>query len=656
MTQGHTRAIRIAAWVAATLAAAFYFFQYSTLAPNHTDEALIIGYIDDMAHGKLPFYDFIDAYGLFNWIFPVAFYRAFGDTVWGIRMWMLVLKLITTALTYLLVRRLTMAPDSGGDSNDQRGGRFYAAFAAIFVAILVGVPWQAQQTAYASHTSTALVLAAWNFILCPPLRKPKHNVYAAGVLTAITIWTKLNTGMYLLAGGLFAYFFWIPVSFDGARDADGTERALSGAESASRRALFRRARIAGGFLYLVAFGAFVRRHFNVWFFLYLAVPLLIGVGFTLRTVAFSKSDDSPRSDQHVRPWLVYLLVSVGLSFFVLISYYGEHANLYLRELSGILKTIDYTAPFPALGVQSYYIGLNDYYWLELPWFLTALFALWVWLGSFRGRGVLAFGDAWPARRARLGSLFVLSTLHTFVMYARSDEIHICQALVLVLPVIFVVLADLDEFSHAKSAAVRFPVRLAMVGFGFFYGQSLFVTPTLDSLRIGFSEWRNPALVHLRYREKFSPYVRDASPNLFDRDWDEAEDQAGAYVKSISVPGEEILLLTANRLLNYDSNTRPQGGRYHFLFYLASVGLLDRDGFDALVPPVVIGDILRHPPRVIVSSMGNVPLQNVFPEFRRLRDTYYVKTRGFRHILIYELRILGKPLAVPARTPKPYTIE
>src|SRR5262245_17225035 len=84
-----------AASAAAARFAAFYFFQFSTLSPNHTDEGLILQYIDDIAHGEWPFYDFIDAYGLLNWIFPVAFYEAFGETVWGVRMWMIALKLIT---------------------------------------------------------------------------------------------------------------------------------------------------------------------------------------------------------------------------------------------------------------------------------------------------------------------------------------------------------------------------------------------------------------------------------------------------------------------------------------------------------------------------------------------------------------------------------
>src|SRR5262249_39130307 len=153
---------------------------------------------------------------LLNWIFPVAFYEAFGEKVWGVRMWMIVLKLITLFAAYVLVSRLTLVRaknDQPGDSATWVPGRFYAAMAAIFTTVLIGAPWQSLQTAYAFNNVMPLVIGAWYFILCAPLESPRKNVYVAGALTAAAIWTKLNTGMYLFAGGLFAYFFWIPVRF-----------------------------------------------------------------------------------------------------------------------------------------------------------------------------------------------------------------------------------------------------------------------------------------------------------------------------------------------------------------------------------------------------------------------------------------------------------
>ena len=72
--------------------------------------------------------------------------------------------------------------------------------------------------------------------------------------------------------------------------------------------------------------------------------------------------------------------------------------------------------------------MNDFYWLELSWLLTFLFFVWVVLAEFCGPR--AFGTAWPRRRAQVSSLFVLVTLHSFVMFARADETHIYQTFVL----------------------------------------------------------------------------------------------------------------------------------------------------------------------------------------------------------------------------------
>jgi hypothetical protein len=339
---------------------------------------------------------------------------------------------------------------------------------------------------------------------------------------------------------------------------------------------------------------------------------------------------------------------------VLVGYYGSYARLYLTEMSGILKTIDYTSPFPPLGRPGYYVGLNEYYWLQMPWLVTALFVFWAVVG--RKWGPRAFGEEWPLRRARVSSLFLLVSLHMFVMYARCDETHIYQGLVLAVPALFVILAELDAFLRAARPTSRPVLRLAVLGFGAAYATTLAVFPTFKAFDIHQSDWASPKLTHLRFREKFSPYVHDASPNVFDHDWDKAESDAGAYVKSICVPGEEILLLTANRLLHFDSDTLPVGGRYDFFFYLATVGLLDRAGFDALVPRRVVTSIFRQPPRVIISSIGTVPLQDVFPELRLLRDRMYVKTGAFRHILVYELRINGKKVDAPLRGKTTYGLE
>src|SRR6201999_3577761 len=114
--------------VAAAVFAGLYFFQSSELGPNHTDEGLILQCIEYMAHGKRPFFDFADAYGLLNWYFPVLFYKAFGYRVWGVRMWMILLKVITVAAAYVFVRGMLDEPASVTEPRARRRGKVYAAF------------------------------------------------------------------------------------------------------------------------------------------------------------------------------------------------------------------------------------------------------------------------------------------------------------------------------------------------------------------------------------------------------------------------------------------------------------------------------------------------------------------------------------------------
>jgi hypothetical protein len=633
------RLLHGAAYAVAALFAAFYFFQFSTLSPNHTDEGLILQYIDDIAHGEWPFYDFIDAYGLLNWIFPVAFYEAFGETVWGVRMWMIVLKLITLFGAYFFVSRLTLVRTTGADGQATWvGGRFYAALAALWTLILLGVPWQSLQTAYAFNNVLPLVIGTWYFVLCAPAASAKKNVYVAGALTAAAIWTKLNTGIYLLAGGLFAYFFWIPVRFPDAEHE----------HSEKNWKLFRIARVGGALTYAVLFSHALRPHMSVWFLAFLVVPLVLGVTFTLKTEFLHPPGANVSVRSYVEPWAHYFATGVGLSLLILFAYYGKWTGRYAAELSGIFNDIDYTAPFPPLGLPGTYVGLNEFYWLELSWALSFLFVVWLVLAE--RFGPRAYGDTWATRRAQVCSLFMFVTLHSFVIYARADETHIYQTLVPVVITLFVVLSQLDAFLRvvAKSPAVFRPFRVAVGGFAALYASTIAVFPTFDCFDLGRTDWHDPKLVHLKYRDRHSRYTRDFSPSLSDHDWDRAEDEVDEYVKSISQPGEEVLLLTANRLFYFNSNTRPPGGRYHFYFYLVAVGLLDRAGFDALVPKEVVQDILLRPPRVIVAAYGHVPLAEQFPEFRQLVQDWYERTQTYRHIWVFELRIDGMPVGEPVR--------
>jgi len=125
--------------------------------------------------------------------------------------------------------------------------------------------------------------------------------------------------------------------------------------------------------------------------------------------------------------LGYFAASTGLTLLVLFGYYGRFAGEFIDEIAGIISNMNYTAPFPPLGQPCQYVGLTEYYWLQLPWAVTLVFGLWAALGM--RYGPRAFGAAWRGRIAKQAALFVLFVLHAFVMYARSDETHIYPVVV-----------------------------------------------------------------------------------------------------------------------------------------------------------------------------------------------------------------------------------
>lgn len=618
---------RAVSYVTRTLVAlfiAFYLAQYWWLAPNHTDDGLILTYIDDMAHGLAPHWDFIDAYGILNWVFPVLFYSAVGQKVWGIRLWLWIMKLGCVALTWAFVRRLT--------------NRLYAALAVVWFTVFIGQPWQSMQTAYAFVNVVPMVLGAWYFILLAPIRDYQKNVTLAALCTTAAIWTKLNTGLYLFAGGLFCYFYWLEEP-NASMASDGGGDAAASRKDAN---WFLGARLLGLVAYAYFFSAFTRKHFNVWFLVYLIVPLVLVLAYTGRHCV----RDRRPPQVYLRSFSRYLATTTLLSLGIWFGYYRHEAFTYARELAGILHAIDYTAIFPSLGEPGMYVGLNEYYWLQLPWLLSIAYGGWIALGKY---GEPAFGAEWRRERAVATSLFVLTVLHSWVMYARADETHIFQILMVIAPPLFVIFYQVERLLRARRPQFGRGFRVVVTAAAIVYPLTIAIKPTFDVFNLHAGEWWNPKFAYLRYRPDPNPYVKNFDPGVTDHEWDRAEDMTARYVDDVTDDNEEILALTASRLIHINSHTVPIGGRYHFLFYLVSVGLIDRAGFDALAPPGLLSDVLTHPPRVMIGCTGRIPpLILAFPEFRWLRDRWYVVTQKYRHILVYELRINGLPRSKPWR--------
>jgi hypothetical protein len=250
----------------------------------------------------------------------------------------------------------------------------------------------------------------------------------------------------------------------------------------------------------------------------------------------------------------------------------------------------------------------------------------------------------------VSALFLLGTLHSFVLYARSDETHIYQALLLVVPALFVILFQLEAFLRIKLPQVGSHFRETLGLVAAIYASTISVRPSLDALSLAPGDYDNPRLKYMVYRPFFNFYVRNFSKDITDRDWDSLVDLSSRYIDSIADENEPILVMSAERFIHFASRTTSVGGRFAFHFYLISVKLLDRKGFDKIVPHEVIRDILLHPPRIIVTSGDNEPIVPDFPEFKALRDRYYTEKKTFRHIHIFQI----KPGAVEeiAKNPPP----
>ncbi len=616
----------------------FYLIQFITLPPNHADGGLLLDYIHLMSEGKLPFWDFIDLYGPIHWLFPVLFYQLADQQVWGIRVWLLILKLISIVLAFRLVERLA--------------GRLLAWLCGLWMTVLLGAPWQLLQTPYAMHTCLALLLGVWYLLLTAflPRNEPRttlrelgsgaipgtdassaegrdarhdlrslRRIAAAGLLTGVAIWTKVNTGAFLFAGGLFYCFYWLPV---------GSVRGPSNEGGGRWPSAFRLAQLAGLLVYGLVFVGFVRSHLTTLYFGYLVLPLAMVLGVSALKVIRGRLDRG-RAQHHLRAWFTYLVSTSLFTAGFFLAYYGVSGGLeFLSETATIVSHLDYDAPFPPLGEPLLQVGLNEYHWPQLPWLVTAVFAVGSCLAWLRLDDRHSLLER-PGTSVWTG-LFALLTFQAFVTYSRADEAHLIQAVWPAVPALFALLAPLVAVSGRPSWLLGGIAVAAL-----WMARSLAVPPTLDALFWGPGDWHGRHLRHLRFQPAESPYVRDFSAQISNFDWDVAANRAAEHIDRVTEDGEQVLVSSRNELLTYNSHTTSVGGRYRYLFYLLRHHFIDRDAFFEIVPVGAIEGLRERPPRVIASVYGAAPLYEHLPELGTLMMERYILSGKYRHILIYE---------------------
>lgn len=592
---------------------AFYLAQAWRVRPNEADDGLLLDTIHRMSLGARPYWDIVDAYGLFNWPFPVAFYVLAGQKVWGLRLWLVLLKTISVWIGY---RSATALSD-----------RFYGLLAASGLMVLLGQPWPSLQATYAFLTVIPLVLGTWHVLLVQPCQRAWLNWVLAALLTTLVIWTKVNTGAFLFAGGLFTLLFWAgPL-----QGADADRARPSEANPRSRTGILR-ARLLAVFGYAVVFSAYVSRHYEFLYFVYLLGPLFLLLGWAGYTALAERSSGG----LGLTPALVYAGSTLAGSACVLFGYYGfRGAFAYLRELSALLAVLNYHSAFAPIGKPLMYVGFNENYWPQLPWLLTFLFV--VWLILQRHSGPRAFYDAWPKQRARASGLFLLATLYCFVLYPRADDMHIYQGLPGVIFALFVLLHQIERFVRYRLPRVGAHFREGLALAVATYLSTITARPSLDILTPTPGDYANPRMEYLQYSPLFDYHVHSFSTGISERDWDESVDRAARYVDEITLEDEPILVQSDQRLIHYLSRTHSVGGRYATYWYLVSVGLLDRSGFDRITPRSVLENILKNPPRVLVLNREDSRFDEAFPELHSLREQRYVEAQAFAATVVYRLK-------------------
>jgi hypothetical protein len=345
----------------------------------------------------------------------------------------------------------------------------------------------------------------------------------------------------------------------------------------------------------------------------------------------------------------YVGTTVGLCGAFALAYFGRAFGDYAAELAAILSSLNYAAPFPALGEPGLYVGFNEFYWLQLPWLVTAVFVLW-WLVAGRER---APDGAVSERRRTLHALFVCFALGSFVIYSRSDETHVFQAIVPAVPVLFVYLSDLERWLASRRHAAgsflprgRLLVRGGVALAALAYASTIAFVP--GTLRLGPGEWTSDGL----HRFDYHPVPRrryEVSPHRL-REIDRSIDRAARYIDDATPDGAEVLLLTSHELLNFLSHTRPAGGRYEYIFYLAKIGLIDRKAFEALVPAPVREALRADPPALVVAGLRQAPLLGVMPELHAMILERYHVVQRFGPLLIFARS--DDPDAAPPALPMP----
>lgn len=559
----------------------------------------MMDYVHRVSQGQRLYFDFFDYYGPFTWL-PYAFvYRLAGETVIGVRAFLVALKLISVLLAYGLIRRL--------------GRPLFAALGALVLTALLGQPWSYLQVPYASHLTFPLLLALLWLLLPAGERGATWRMAFAGLVTASMLWTKVNTGAYALVGTLIYLACWAPVPSPAA-------------ERTRRDTIFDFVRLAFLLFIGAGFQAFVHEHLDPMFFSYLLLPLvlvLLASAWRIREERRSGRSGLAR----VRLVAVYASAALVLWIAVLFAYFGRAGFDYLAEQARVLGRLQNYIPVPPLGVRAQYV-FNEYFWSQLPWLVSALGLSWV---ALRKRAHTAGNRELEIADARIACLVAVQTLHGFVLYASGDESHLIQIVLPAAVVLFALIA-IFERSGALNILRKAPDRAIFAAVTLLAVSSIVSVPSPICYSVA-DDWWSPRLRYLRYHAAIDDRFAEPPVGVPYHDWDQQVDEAAQHIAALTQGEDEVLVFGGCQLLIYASHSKAGGGKYSHLLYLLRNRLIDRRSFLDLLPDPGVDELLLNPPRLVVFEAGHDAVLEQLPEllraFERLHYTALTPSGRFK---------------------------
>ncbi|HMJ10337.1 MAG TPA: hypothetical protein VK524_02970, partial [Polyangiaceae bacterium] len=577
------------------LLACVYMAQHVTCPPNSSEGAVMMDYVHRLSEGQRLHFDFFDYYGPLAWYPYVVAYWLAGQKMIGVRVMLLLLKLVAVVLTYRLIIRL--------------GRSFYAFLGAAVVAALLGQPWSYFQIPYASHLTFPLLLALLSALVSNGPRQYRRVALAAA-LTAVMLWTKVNTGMYVFVGAGLYLLNWVPVP------------AATSARAGRATAVFW-LRIASLSAIGLGLHLFVLDHLLEWFWAYLSVPVLVLVlwtaGHALRE--YRGGDDSAA---RVAPAALYVAVTAGVWACFLLACFGRSSWDYLAEQARVLSRFDHWYPLPPLGERVQHLGFNEYHWSQLPWLVTAGFLAWI-LHRRRARAASA---AMRLADARVAALCSVLTLHGFVLYAAADECHLIQIVLPSAACLFALLA-IAQGSGQFSLRSSFAAHTAIAGVTLLTICTIVSLPSENCYRWTKGDWSSDRLAYLRFHSPEDDRLAELPIGTSYGDLDVYMDRTAEHLLDLTPESEPVLVVGGCQLLVYASDNVPAVPRYSHLLYLLRNRILRREAFIDLMPEDELDQLFEHPPRIVVLDIERDPV--VFHELPELaaaiRGPDYEEMRG-----------------------------